>query len=65
MIILVKALNLEKLQKLGTIFPRGAGGYWRTYKAQDLACPEAFQENPSLGYYYQLKVYFLQLLFNP
>ena len=54
MIILVKALNLEKLQKLGTIFPRGAGGYWRTYKAQDLACPEAFQDNPSLGLYYSL-----------
>ena len=27
---------------------RGAGGYWRTYQAQDLASPVAFQENPSL-----------------
>ena len=27
---------------------RGAGGYWRTYQAQDLATPEAFAKNPSL-----------------
>lgn len=27
---------------------RGAGGYWRTYQAQDLATPEAFEDNPSL-----------------
>ena len=27
---------------------RGAGGFWRTYKAQDLATPEAFDEDPSL-----------------
>jgi len=28
---------------------RGAGGFWRTYKAQDLANFHAFQSNPSLG----------------
>ena len=27
---------------------RGAGGFWRTYSAPDLASPEAFAENPSL-----------------
>ena len=27
---------------------RGAGGYWRTYQAQQLATPESFQANPSL-----------------
>lgn len=27
---------------------RGAGGYWRTYSAQDLATPSAFRSNPSL-----------------
>ena len=27
---------------------RGAGGYWRTYQAQQLATPEAFEDNPSL-----------------
>lgn len=27
---------------------RGAGGLWRTYKAQDLATPSAFRSNPSL-----------------
>jgi len=27
---------------------RGAGGLWRTYKATDLACPDAFKSNPSL-----------------
>ncbi|XP_003468793.1 NAD-dependent protein deacylase sirtuin-5, mitochondrial [Cavia porcellus] len=26
---------------------RGAGGYWRKWKAQDLATPEAFARNPS------------------
>ncbi|KAJ0032594.1 hypothetical protein NQD34_002675 [Periophthalmus magnuspinnatus] len=26
---------------------RGAGGYWRTWQAQDLATPEAFSRNPS------------------
>jgi len=38
---------------------RGAGGFWRTYKAQDLACPEAFEENPSLVwefYHYRREV---------
>jgi hypothetical protein len=28
---------------------RGAGGFWRTYSAPDLATPEAFDANPSLG----------------
>nr|XP_002741702.1 PREDICTED: NAD-dependent protein deacylase sirtuin-5, mitochondrial-like [Saccoglossus kowalevskii] len=27
---------------------RGAGGYWRRWRAQDLATPEAFSANPSL-----------------
>lgn len=27
---------------------RGAGGYWRTYDATDLATPEAFESNPDL-----------------
>ena len=30
------------------LFNRGAGGYWRTYQAQQLATPESFQTNPSL-----------------
>jgi len=30
------------------LFNRGAGGYWRTYQAQQLATPESFQANPSL-----------------
>ncbi|XP_067651269.1 NAD-dependent protein deacylase-like [Haliotis asinina] len=38
---------------------RGAGGFWRKYQAQDLATPEAFQENPSLVwefYHYRREV---------
>jgi NAD-dependent deacetylase sirtuin 5 len=38
---------------------RGAGGFWRTYKAQDLATPEAFDEDPSLVwefYHYRREV---------
>ena len=27
---------------------RGAGGFWRTFSAPDLASPEAFAQNPSL-----------------
>jgi NAD-dependent deacetylase sirtuin 5 len=27
---------------------RGAGGYWRQYQAQNLATPQAFQQDPSL-----------------
>lgn len=27
---------------------RGAGGYWRNYRAEDLATPEAFAHNPKL-----------------
>lgn len=27
---------------------RGAGGFWRTYRATDLATPRAFRANPSL-----------------
>lgn len=27
---------------------RGEGGYWKTYKAEELATPEAFQKNPKL-----------------
>ena len=38
---------------------RGAGGFWRTYQAQELATPEAFDENPSLVwefYHYRREV---------
>lgn len=38
---------------------RGAGGFWRTYQAQDLASPEAFKHNPSLVwefYHYRREV---------
>ena len=38
---------------------RGAGGFWRTYQAQQLATPEAFDENPSLVwefYHYRREV---------
>ena len=38
---------------------RGAGGFWRTYQAQQLATPEAFAENPSLVwefYHYRREV---------
>jgi len=38
---------------------RGAGGFWRTYQAQDLASPEAFERDPSLVwefYHYRREV---------
>merc|ERR1712154_441979 len=38
---------------------RGAGGFWRRYRAQELATPEAFQMNPSLVwefYHYRREV---------
>lgn len=38
---------------------RGAGGFWRTYVAQDLATPEAFSRDPSLVwefYHYRREV---------
>uniref|UniRef100_A0A914DJ96 NAD-dependent protein deacylase n=1 Tax=Acrobeloides nanus TaxID=290746 RepID=A0A914DJ96_9BILA len=38
---------------------RGAGGYWRTYQATDLATPEAFKRDPSLCwefYHYRREV---------
>lgn len=38
---------------------RGAGGYWRTWQAQNLATPEAFSRNPSLVwefYHYRREV---------
>jgi len=38
---------------------RGAGGFWRTYQAQNLATPEAFNRNPSLVwefYHYRREV---------
>ncbi|CAG2200597.1 SIR2L5 [Mytilus edulis] len=37
---------------------RGAGGYWRKWQAQQLATPEAFEDNPSLVwefYHYRRK----------
>lgn len=48
-------LMLHKVNNLSIVrsaFPltldRGAGGYWRTYQAQQLATPESFEANPSL-----------------
>ncbi|GAB6032713.1 NAD-dependent protein deacylase sirtuin-5, mitochondrial [Chamberlinius hualienensis] len=38
---------------------RGAGGYWRQYQAQNLACPQAFRRDPSLVwefYHYRREV---------
>ncbi|XP_071084703.1 NAD-dependent protein deacylase-like [Haliotis cracherodii] len=38
---------------------RGAGGFWRKYQAQNLATPEAFEQNPSLVwefYHYRREV---------
>lgn len=38
---------------------RGAGGLWRTWRAQDLASPSAFARNPSLVwefYHYRREV---------
>ncbi|KAK7080587.1 NAD-dependent protein deacylase sirtuin-5, mitochondrial [Halocaridina rubra] len=38
---------------------RGAGGFWRTWQAQDLATPGAFRRNPSLVwefYHYRREV---------
>jgi len=38
---------------------RGAGGFWRTFQAQDLATPEAFMDDPSLVwefYHYRREV---------
>ncbi|PIK58635.1 putative NAD-dependent protein deacylase sirtuin-5, mitochondrial-like [Apostichopus japonicus] len=38
---------------------RGPGGYWRTYRVQDIATPEAFARNPSLVwelYHYRREV---------
>jgi len=38
---------------------RGAGGFWRTYQAQDLATPGAFYRDPSLVwefYHYRREV---------
>ncbi|XP_067007776.1 NAD-dependent protein deacylase sirtuin-5, mitochondrial isoform X2 [Anabrus simplex] len=40
---------------------RGAGGFWRTYQAQDLATPQAFKRDPSLVwefYHYRREVVF-------
>ena len=33
---------------INTNLYRGAGGYWRTYQAQQLATPESFKADPSL-----------------
>ncbi|XP_035678658.1 NAD-dependent protein deacylase sirtuin-5, mitochondrial-like isoform X1 [Branchiostoma floridae] len=43
---------------------RGAGGFWRTWQAQDLATPEAFRANPSLVwefYHYRREVMLTKL----
>lgn len=51
--ILSKAQNVAVLTGAGVSAEsgvptfRGAGGYWRTWQAQDLATPEAFSRNPS------------------
>jgi len=44
---------------------RGAGGFWRTYQAQDLATPGAFYRDPSLVwefYHYRREVRFLSFV---
>jgi NAD-dependent SIR2 family protein deacetylase len=40
---------------------RGSGGFWRTYKSQDLATPGAFRRDPSLVwefYHYRRELVF-------
>lgn len=46
---------------------RGAGGYWRKWKAQSLATPEAFKSNPSLvwEFYHYRRQVMLSKLPNP
>ncbi|KAI6655093.1 NAD-dependent protein deacylase sirtuin-5, mitochondrial-like [Oopsacas minuta] len=46
---------------------RGAGGYWRTYQAQQLATPEAFSEDPSLvwEFYHYRREVMLTKTYNP
>ena len=52
--VLNKAKNIAILSGAGTSAEsgiptfRGAGGFWRTYQAQDLASPRAFARDPSL-----------------
>ncbi|KAJ9589431.1 hypothetical protein L9F63_017375 [Diploptera punctata] len=52
--VLNKANNVAILSGAGTSAEsgiptfRGAGGFWRTYQAQDLASPRAFARDPSL-----------------
>lgn len=38
---------------------RGAGGYWRTYNATDLATPSAFRSNPSLVWEVKLLIFII------
>ena len=52
--VLSKAKHVAILSGAGTSAEsgiptfRGAGGFWRTYQAQDLASPGAFSRDPSL-----------------
>ena len=42
---------------------RGAGGYWRTYSAPDLATPQAFSTDPSLGIVGTIKLWITKTTF--
>ena len=65
--LLVKAKNIVALSGAGIsaesgipVF-RGTGGWWRTYRATELATPEAFETNPALVwefYHYRRTVAF-------
>lgn len=52
-------MSIVCIQKMIDGTYRGAGGYWRTYQATQLATPEAFADNPSLVwefYHYRREV---------
>ena len=55
-----RSATRNDVQMCPLCFPcRGAGGYWRTYQAQQLATPESFAANPSLVwefYHYRREV---------
>lgn len=43
------SVSVESGIQGSVLLSRGAGGLWRTYSAPDLASPQAFAANPSLG----------------
>lgn len=68
--ILSKAKNIVVLSGAGMSAEsgvptfRGEGGFWRTFRAQDLATPEAFARNSSLVwefYSYRREVVFTKI----